>query len=748
MSPTTSSFPNNSSQTLLNMPSWSLPILLFTILLSTYMFTYTGMLTSADEVSIAAVTENLAARGKFNTDQLIWSAWEHGWMAQGTLGLDGHMYSKKGVGISILLAPLIKLSLAIRSVGHTHLLMLFGPLICALTGLLVMAIACQWRYPPTAGFTLGLVCGLGTIVWPYSKTLFQEPLIGLALVVTVYAISSKLNTRTMLLASLMLALAMMNRLPNALAIPPVVLYGLYRLHKSIEHQNWRTRLWLIGILLSMPLVAGITLAHYNWLRFGAWTSTGYIAGETFSTPLFQGLSGLLFSPEESLFLFSPVLVFAIVGMPLLFQRFKAEAVLVFTLIAINLCLFALWYDWRGGLAWGPRFTVPLTPLLVISMLPLFHEWVFLRGGWRRWIFVSVALISVAVQVVGSSVFYFETNKPWPVLAAFAQFDLTNLDTAWMQAGPVVEWQVIGLLLGIIAIAFYLAFLILHHRQRSALVTLSSIGLLLITLAVASWGLTRIFADQRLAGGDDYRALAARLTEATSPRDAIIVDNHIYTEFFLNYSQSSAPRYGFLRSDALRPEAKTLLEGLALSADNIWLVSDRPTNAALPKPEETWLNEHTFRVGEEAFSDYARLIRYYHPPPGSLNKHLPAVTFENGARLVEYQLAESENWSPGEVVSLALAWQVPPTSTEIATSVQLLRPEGILIWQSDANLSASSAIDLVVNRYGILLPNDSPPGEYQIWVVLYHPATGERVQVINRGHLTGQDALVLTKLNLK
>jgi len=729
--------------------NWGLQALLFTILFSAYMLTYKGLLTSADELSLAAVTESLVTRGKFETDQLAWATWEHGWMAQGTLGIDGHIYSKKGIGMPVLLVPLYVLGLAIPSIGHTQLLMLFNPLVCSLTSVMVMALAVKWGYPPAAGFSLGLLCGLATIIWPYSQTFFQEPLIGLAMIVTIYAVTGSPNTRNALLAGSMLALAMMIRLTNLLAIPLVVLYSLYRLRETGKCQNWRAGFWHTGSLLAMPLLAGVSMAYYNWIRFGTWTATGYVGGERFSTPLLQGLSGLLFSSGESLFLFSPILIFAIAGVPLFWQQFKAEAALIFALIVSNLFIFALWYDWRGGLAWGPRFLVPLTPLLIISMLPLFSDWVFVRGGWRRWAFISIALVSVGVQVAAVSVSYFETDTTWPILTSFMLLKPSHLDTAWTWAGPATDWLVIGLLLGILVAAFFLAISAFRHQRSSRLAALSGLGLLLATFVVTLWGLSRIPTDQRLVGGDDYRSLVGRLAEATNPNDAIIVDNHIYTEFFLNYSQSSAPRYGFLRSDILRSEAKAMMENLVLSSENIWLISDRPVYAALSKPEETWLNQRAFRVGEETFSDYARLIRYFNPPPDLLTRHLAKLTFENGIRLVEYQITDKETWSPGEVAGLVLVWETnPPPSTVVATSVQLLSPDGTLAWQSDSSLSAPSTAERVSNRHGILIPDSSPPGEYQVLAVLYEQATAQRVQIIAPDHLAGQDAAALATLTVE
>ena len=81
-----------------------LAIVLFVFCLSIYMLTYVGKLTSADEISMLATAKSLTQHGSFTSDQLLWTFWEFGWQAQGNLGADGHLYSKKGIGVPLLVA--------------------------------------------------------------------------------------------------------------------------------------------------------------------------------------------------------------------------------------------------------------------------------------------------------------------------------------------------------------------------------------------------------------------------------------------------------------------------------------------------------------------------------------------------------------------------------------------------------------------------------------------------------------------
>ena len=95
-------------------------------LFSVYLFTYRGGFHSVDEVSIFAVTESLAKFGRFNTDQIAWTQWTTSQAeAQGFFGVGGHVYSKKGLALSLAQAPLYWL--AFCGAGATRRRLPFSP---------------------------------------------------------------------------------------------------------------------------------------------------------------------------------------------------------------------------------------------------------------------------------------------------------------------------------------------------------------------------------------------------------------------------------------------------------------------------------------------------------------------------------------------------------------------------------------------------------------------------------------------
>jgi hypothetical protein len=724
-----------------------LAIVLFVFCLSVYMLTYVGKLTSADEISMLATAKSLTQHGSFTSDQLLWTFWEFGWQAQGNLGADGHLYSKKGIGVPLLLWPLMQLSRRIPNMGSVSAAMLLNPIICALIAVAVFATASRRGYPEKTAFMLAAFGGVGTIIWPYSKTVFGEPASALFLVTAVYFISGRLSAGNGILAGLMLGCAIMVKMTNAIMLPIFAGYAIYRQRRVQHIHDVHGLLKMLAGLCAMPTVGVALTAVLSQYRFGTWFSTGYTERETFTNPLLSGLGDLLFSADESIFVFSPLLILAAIGLPLSWRRARSQTLLLVGLIIVHLLLSAGWYDWRGGLAWGPRFLVPLTPCLLLLMLPLMHDWLFIRRRWRRVLLIGLATLSIGVQIVGALTPYLEVDTPWPILSALAwlgRSPLSALDVAWLQAPGHIDWPIALLFVGLALLSLILASFMLHIAPRKSPI-LVWIGLagLVVCLMGTFWGAGRPHLDWRMPAGKDYDSLLGRLTRVASPDDAVITDNHARTEYFLNQDQSSAHQYGFLRSETLRPEAESTLRTLVQAAGHIWLISDRPVGAPVSKPEEAWLNQNTFRVGEEDFSEYARLIHYYEPPAGQMKDQEETAAFGESLVLAGYQLAKGASWRAGDVLNLALEWRLErPLAGATTSSVQLLRPDGSLIWQRDLPLSLSRVGESIIVRYGIPLPIEGPAGQYVLQLVVYDPATGRRISVKVPAAGSEKDALIL------
>jgi hypothetical protein len=124
-----------------------------------------------------------------------------------------------------------------------------------------------------------------------------------------------------------------------------------------------------------------------------------------STPLGEGLLGLLFSPSRGLFVYSPVLLFACWGLWRAVSAPDARRDLYRWLaggLAATLVMLGMYSVWWGGHSFGPRLLADLLPLFAVFLPPVLER--VQRSRLLRVAFLALFLVSVIVQLIG--VFYY------------------------------------------------------------------------------------------------------------------------------------------------------------------------------------------------------------------------------------------------------------------------------------------------------------------------------------------------------
>lgn len=356
---------------------------LFLLALSVYLLSMTGTL-GIDEETMYLVTESIAERGEVCVQApMLRDAWT-------ATGVGGRRYSILEVGQSILALPFYyggKAACSIAPPGmHGYLkraaVACLGPVSGALAVLLVALVAEALGHTRARGVAVALLAGFGTILWPYARTFYREPVLAALLLGAVWAVTRyrrEPEARWAVIAALAVFLAGTVRV-LALGLAPVFAAAV-----------WRRGSKAGGIVAAGAIAALAVDLGYNALRFGSLSATGYPSEETFSHPLHLGLYGFLFSPGRSVFLFCPVLLIALIGLPRMWREARATLGVVASVVAFHLCVYACWWAWANGRGlWGPRYLVPMVPL---ALLPA--AWV--KPG-RLW--ASLLAIAVAIQVLG------------------------------------------------------------------------------------------------------------------------------------------------------------------------------------------------------------------------------------------------------------------------------------------------------------------------------------------------------------
>ena len=130
-----------------------------------------------------------------------------------------------------------------------------------------------------------------------------------------------------------------------------------------------------------------------------------------------------------------------------------------------------------------------------------------------------------------------------------------------------------------------------------------------------------------------------------------------------------------------------------------------------------------------------------------------VDFADGIRLVGYDV-ETESPQPGGIVYLTLYWQAQePVAqkykvfTHLLGEVYNIDNDNFLWGQQDnepVNNSRPTTTwrsgEIIVDSYAIPIAAQAPPGNYQIEIGLYDPATGARLPLAS-----GDDHLLLTSV---
>ena len=140
--------------------------------------------------------------------------------------------------------------------------------------------------------------------------------------------------------------------------------------------------------------------------YGSWIELNpyaYTQGAGHFTGTFQILP-VLFSTDRGLFVWSPVLLFAIAGLAPLYRQHRRLAVFLIVHFVTQVLLVSAWSVYNGALAFGARLLLQNTPAYVIG-LAAFADWLRRRGwsarraaafgaGFVAWNFLLIAQYSV------------------------------------------------------------------------------------------------------------------------------------------------------------------------------------------------------------------------------------------------------------------------------------------------------------------------------------------------------------------
>ena len=334
---------------------------------------------------------------------------------------DGHWYTDKAPGLSLLAVPAYALVHAVRAgavVAGSYLGTVFAvALPSALAALQLFALGRLIGLSAAWAAALTLAYALGTLALPYS-TIFYGHQLSAALGLSAFALVWR--RRAPMLAGLLLGLAVAVDYTSVVLVIAVMGYAVVKLRA-------RGVLWLIagGVPIALALGAyhaaafGHPLALPYEFVLQEHRRMGWFMGIAAPDPRVMG--ALLVGPYRGLFFGSPWLVAGIPGLAVLARRgFRAEAITCGGIAFAYLLLNAGLVDWHGGWAMGPRYLVPAIPFLAVGAMGLVLAWPAGTPARRMLAGVGGAAVAVsfALMLMGTAV---RPDVPLTIARPFTQF---------------------------------------------------------------------------------------------------------------------------------------------------------------------------------------------------------------------------------------------------------------------------------------------------------------------------------------
>jgi hypothetical protein len=261
----------------------------------------------------------------------------------------------------------------------------------------------------TWSITAAAMLGMATPVFSYSSWFFSEPLTTLIFFVAAYVLfvrdrESQIGMRAAFLGGLLIGAAVLVRPTNILE---VALFGVTALFIR-DRFSFRT----VICFAAGAAIGTLILLSHNAALFGNPFEFGYpVAAEggkdlnTFHTPLFRGLFGLLLSPGKSIFVFAPPILISMIGLCLLWRQNRGLAIVCGVSLPVYLLFYAQYTQWEGGYCFGPRYLVPEIALFCVALGPA------LTNGSRlvhrfAWVMAGIGFV---VQVIGMATSFLEAE---------------------------------------------------------------------------------------------------------------------------------------------------------------------------------------------------------------------------------------------------------------------------------------------------------------------------------------------------
>ena len=412
-----------------------LVLLLFVFFFLINIISSGGHLDWWDGTEAFLVTESMVLKNTAKLDPFVPSVKELGFNVNYTVYANNAMQSRSNANLSnTTLEPVYTVrSLLLSAVGVpfylSGLLMNISPfltigllvntLILSLTSLSIFCISIEVHQSRKIAFVLGLIFSVCSFVWPYINSFWVQPLQALILSSSLLFIlkvqhydKSYLCSYTVkygrkrfyfsALSGFLLGLSVFAHPISLIFIPAFLVYTFFR----VMRHDIKNFLLLVSLIALMLFFVGLV----NYARFGSFTDFGYGYFSSLAAhDGWRGLIGLLVSPGVGLIFFFPIAVLLPLGAKYMYKDNRALFFLcIYIIIANWIYIGTLSYgaepsSWSGGIAWGPRYLIPVMPFIMIVLGSIFLH--LRRRRILKAIVISLCLVGFYVNLSGILIWF-------------------------------------------------------------------------------------------------------------------------------------------------------------------------------------------------------------------------------------------------------------------------------------------------------------------------------------------------------
>lgn len=607
-----------------NRSGFEIAFSIFVLLLAIYSLTYSGVFITDDEHILASHTLSRAFNQK-ERDMRVYGN-SRVFSLSNLNGISATQALNIEPGQEILAAPLVNLAEFLH-VGQIQSLFFLNIWVSALTAVGLFAGILLLGYSTSTALVLSLLFGLGTLVWPYTRTYFRDPLAMMFLTFAwgcAQSIKSRQTGRNRYLAwvglVVFLSAGILSKNTILIAVPVLFLDIILRFSKlkTLPSVSWKKLSFFMGLLSFLLVLWSIILPRFELLARFTPRYYLFLIQFFFSTPhpnFFQALLGPIISPGKSIFLYSPVLILSVIAL----VRHPASTWSAWFYLLLLVIGQALFYDqdWWGHINWGLRFTLPAIPPLLMASAPIVENW--MRSAKGQIGLLLLGVLSGLVQLIGILApvrnYYVEMAAAHPSISDFSSlWDLKYSALVWHlkwiltaksaeMAAIRVGASAVPILIGwiLLIVLIILGLFWIKWRWLSRIAFGFSVGLMVLMLWVyikdPAYYYTRV----------DLKAAQEKISQEAAANDLVLIKSY-GTPIWIYMMNWSGPHYTWTSLPfyfptparieeyhathnpevALDEISLSLLKNIPSSYQHVWLVLPDDTPGADLDLEVQWL----------------------------------------------------------------------------------------------------------------------------------------------------------------